>query len=118
MKNLSLIAVLTAFFACGIAPGAHARNTEKVAQQGAVSVEVSSEGESWQDFNVLLTSHVPNIKAEEEGLPEQCTVTAEKDCKFDTIVVQVTADSCSSAAVVAGAIADAVPCPEDIPQLT
>jgi len=67
MQKLSLIAVLTAFFACGTALGAHARDTEKTAQQGQVAVEVSNETKTWlEDFNVLLTSHVPKSIAEEE----------------------------------------------------
>jgi len=51
MQKLSLIAVLTAFFACGTALDAHARDTEKTARQGQVSIGVSDGTKPWHDFN-------------------------------------------------------------------
>jgi len=54
----------------------------------------------------------------------KCTVTAEKYCEEESIIVEVVAGDCSDvsaivdAAAVAGTIADALPCPEDMPDRT
>jgi len=118
MKNLSLTAVLTAFFASAIALGAHARDVEKIAQQGQVSVEIPNEGESWHGLNVLLASSVPSFKVAEEALPQQCTVVAIKECENGGYVVGVgSGETCAEAAAAAGAAADGTSCPKDLPPL-
>jgi len=109
MKSLSLTAVLTAFFACGTALGAHARDGEKISQQGLVSVEVSSEGKSWQDFNVLSVSTVPtSIAEEEETAKRECTITLTRTCpNGTTVTATATAETCAEAGGTAGSMIDA-----------
>jgi len=111
MTKFSSIVVLTAFFVCGIALGAHARDVEKIAQQGPVSVEVSNEAEAWHDFNILPVSAVLDFKAE----PDQCLVVAEITCgQGDDEVVVVTvesiADDCKQAIDAVYDFADKVTC--------
>jgi len=75
MQKLSLIAVLTAFFACGTALGAHARDTEKTARQGQVSIGISDGTKPWhEDFNVLSVSSVPVLKIAEGELALKYTL--------------------------------------------
>jgi len=118
MVKSSLTAVLTAFLACGIALGAHARGVEKTVQHGQVSIEASNETESGHDSNVLLVSAVPDVKAEEEQLPLQCTVVAVKECEDGGYVVGVgSGETCAEAAAAAGSAADGTPCPKNLPPL-
>jgi len=112
MKNLSIIAVLTAFFVCAIALGAHARDVEKITQPGQILIEVSNETEDRHGFDV------PNIKAEKERLPAECTVFAIKECEDGGSVIAVgSGETCAEAAATAGAAADDTPCPKDLPPL-
>jgi len=107
MKNLSLIAVLTAFLTCGFTLGAHARDVEKIARQGQVSVEIPNETESWHNSEILLVSRVPKSIAEEESAKEQCTVTLEVECPDGTTVIATASgETCAEAGARAGGMID------------
>jgi len=109
MKKFSSIAVLTAFFVCGIALGAHARDVEKIARQGLVSVEISNETVPWHDFNILPVSSVPDFKAEKaEPAKEKCTVTIKRKCPDgSTATATASGDSYEEAGAKAGRMVDA-----------
>jgi len=114
MKNVSLIAVMTAFLACGIALGAHARDTEKIAQQGQVSIEVSNEGELSESVGFPLVSAVPKYLVEVAELLYECTAIARKTCGEGegsvTIEVEYSADTCAEAAAVVDGVMDKIDC--------